>query len=236
MIAKRSFKLAIPIVGTAVMLSTLMLTPVAQAAPTDTPGTGEEVRIGKTLEDSTLIGISGEEPQDVSARSIPLNPQDVFECDFNNNPDHVVLEIYTYQYGGGSEPLVWTGGDVDLECGTDSSSGYKHIRQRHQYPTPTLPNAWETVRDSASDALGYTSPQVWDEYMVHAIHDSLDYSLPYPRDIGNDKTCFSAPFHIYKGAQIFASYYVNTILSSSNYIVVTAYPSTNSAYSDCTQE
>jgi hypothetical protein len=205
------------------------------AAVVPDPGVGEEVRIGKTLEESTLIGISGEEPEQVSTRSIPLNPQDVWECDFASNPDHVVLEIETWQYSNGGV-TTWPGGDVDMLCGTDASSGYKHIRQRHQHPTPTLPNAWETVRQSASDALGYTSPQVWDEYMVHALHDSLDYSYPYPKNVGNQKVCFSAPFRIYKGDQIYASYYVNTIISKSNFIVVTAYPSTNSFVSDCTQE
>jgi hypothetical protein len=140
-----------------------------------------------------------------------------------------------WRFGNGTD-ITWPGGDVDLRSGTDTTSGYKHIRQRHQYPVPTLPNAWETVRQSASDALGYTSSAVWDKYMIHAIRDSLDYAYPYPTNIGNQKVCFSAPFRIYKGAQTYASYYVNTVISKSNFIVVTAYPSSNSQYSDCSQE
>lgn len=208
-------------------------------AATASAGTGEEVRFGPSLEHSVLIGVSGEDPAaksgTVSPQSIPFNPNDSLQCDALNNADYVLADIYSYAYSSpdGSQTL-WPGGDIDLLCGTDNSSGFKHIRSRHQYPSFGAIHGWETVRASASDALGYTAPQSWDEFMIHAVHDTLDYSYPSPQ-VNNEKqkVCFSAPFHIYKGASIYASYYANTVVSKNNFIIVTAFLSNVSQASAC---
>lgn len=69
--------------------------------------------------------------------------------------------------------------------------------------------------------------------MDHAIEDSLDYPMPFPRDAGSNKACFSTIFRIWVGADPVYSWYVNTIISMNNDVVITAYPSDNSAVSDC---
>jgi hypothetical protein len=63
-----------------------------------------------------------------------------------------------------------------------------------------------------------------------------DYSYPSPQTIPGDKVCFSAKFRIYVGDQVYASYYANTIVSKTNYSVVTAFLSNNSQASACRQE
>lgn len=83
--------------------------------------------------------------------------------------------------------------------------------------------------------LGLLVPLVWEQYMVHAVQGSLDFASQYPKNIGDQKVCSSAPFHLSQGAQIFASNFLNTIISKSNFSVVTAYPSTNSQFSACNQ-
>ncbi|WP_146114380.1 hypothetical protein [Microbacterium sp. MYb72] len=195
----------------------------------------EEVRFGATYEESVVLGLVGEEPTGgVSSRSIPFNPIDSLQCDVMNNADHVLIDdMYTYAYANGAE-VLWPGGDVDLLCGTDTTSGFKHIRSRHQWPGVGGSNGWETVRASASAALGYTAPQTWDEFMIHAVHDTLDYSFPEPVvNQAQQKVCFSAPFHIWKGTQVYATYYANTVVSKSNFIVVTAFLSNSSYFSAC---
>ncbi len=129
--------------------------------------------------------------------------------------------------------IVWSGGDLDLLCGTDATSGYEHIRQRHQWSSPNFPNSWETVRSSASDALGYTAPQSWDEFMAHAVEDTLDYDVLPEHNNAQQKACFAMPFNIWKGEKIYASYFANTVVSKSNYIIITAFLSNNSQASAC---
>ncbi|MEN2741249.1 hypothetical protein ABCS02_25980 [Microbacterium sp. X-17] len=233
--------------ATAATADSLQPTPAVGGAQ---PG-GEEVRFGTTLEDSVLLGVAGQDSGGVASpnsggvaspegggvtiQTIPFNPGDVAACNLANNPNWVIVEnIHTFPYDNGSGNPAWSGGDVDLLCGTETTSGFKHIRDRHQWGQIGSPNGWETVRASASGALGYQSPQSWDEYMIHAVHDTLDYANPYPAvNQEQQKVCFSAPFHIWKGTQIYASYYANTVLSKSNYIVITAFLSNNSQASAC---
>ncbi|MEU4014094.1 hypothetical protein AB0E56_02405 [Microbacterium sp. NPDC028030] len=61
-------------------------------------------------------------------------------------------------------------------------------------------------------------------------------SYPHPQTVPGDKVCFSAPFRIFKDGQVYASFYANTIVSKTNYIVITAYPSDNSQASACLQD
>lgn len=138
----------------------------------------QQVRVGTTLEDSVLVGESSE--SGISTQSVPFNPNDVLQCNVRNQAEHVLETVENWPYGSGSQ-TIWPGGDIDLLYGTENTSGFKHIRDRHQYASTTHPNGWETYRASASSALGYEAPQSWDEYMMHAIHDTLDYSSPLPR-------------------------------------------------------
>lgn len=69
--------------------------------------------------------------------------------------------------------------------------------------------------------------------MDHAIQDTLDMPMPLPSDIGNNKACFSAPFYIWVGTEIYSYWYANTILSVNNNRVITAYLSDNDYVSDC---
>lgn len=73
----------------------------------------------------------------------------------------------------------------------------------------------------------------WDDYMDHAIQDSLDFAMPFPADLGNNKACFSTVFFIWVGEDPVYQWYVNTIMSTNNDLIITAYPSDNSAVSDC---
>ncbi len=69
--------------------------------------------------------------------------------------------------------------------------------------------------------------------MVRAVNDALTQSNPYPvYNKVNNTVCFSAPYYIFKGTRVYASYYVNVVVSKSNHSLVTAYPS-NSFKSAC---
>lgn len=220
--------------GSAALLVGMIAGPAipATADVNEAPDDGVEVRIGTSLEDSVLLGSAGEEPE-ASVFSIPFNPVDVAQCNVLNNAEHVLTTIDSWPYTNGSL-TIWSGGDIDLECGTEDTSGFKHIRDRHQFASWNHPNGWETVRASASAALGYESPQTWDEFMIHAVEDTLDYSMPTPVvNYANDTVCFSAPFNIFVGGSIYASYYANTVVSRSNYTFVTAYLSDISYASAC---
>lgn len=57
--------------------------------------------------------------------------------------------------------------------------------------------------------------------------------MPVPRDIGSNKDCFSTIFHIWVGETPKYSWYVNSIMSVNNRLVISAYPSDNALVSDC---
>jgi len=200
---------------------------------TETATPTQEVRFGPSLEESVLIGVATAPTSGgMTTQSIPLSPQDIFECDIKSNKNHVVWETESWTRKQGSTTL-WAGGDLDLRCGSDSTSGYKHIRHRHQYASASFPNAWETVRASASKALGHQAPQPWDSFMSRAVMDTLKNDLIPAVNSAQQKACFAAPFHIWKGGKKFASYYANTVVSKSNYIIITAFLSNNSQASAC---
>lgn len=69
--------------------------------------------------------------------------------------------------------------------------------------------------------------------MIHAVSDTLDYTVLPQRNYADQKICFAVPFNIWKGDQLYASYYANTIVSTSNYTIITAFLSNNSQASAC---
>jgi hypothetical protein len=70
------------------------------AAAEQVPAVGEEVRFGRTLEDSVHLGYSGDAP--AASRSIPFNPVDSLQCDVLNNANHELVTMYTLPYDNGS--------------------------------------------------------------------------------------------------------------------------------------
>lgn len=103
---------------------------------------------------------------------------------------------------------------------------------------PTSMNARVPPQFVGDDSLfsnrgGCKSGIPWDDYMDHAIQDSLDFTTPFPINIGGGKACFSTNFHIWVGDSICASWYVNSIVSVNNHLVVIAYPSDIANRSDC---
>lgn len=171
--------------------------------------------MGKTLEDSTLIGISGE-PE---ASTNLFDPVDSLQCDALGNAGHVIETHYVYQFN------IYPAGLIDLKCGTDTTSGFKHIRFRHQWAPPGYVGSWEGVRQAASNELGYPAPETWDDFMWNAVTDSLDQPIAPPVAQEGNKVCFSTTFNIWRGTKPVALFWVNTIMSVNNRIVITAYPS-----------
>ncbi|WP_460800719.1 hypothetical protein [Microbacterium sp. GXF6406] len=161
-----------------------------------------------------------------------FDPIDSLQCDVLGNADHTITNYSIYRFDTPSGDPWITAGAVSLLCGTDTTSGFKHIRSRHQSSTSFHPNSWETIRSSAI-AAGANPGIPWDDYMDHAIQDSLDFAMPFPANIGGGKACFSTIFHIWVGEEVYASWYVNSIVAVSNRLVVTAYPSDIAYTSDC---
>lgn len=190
---------------------------VAAPAAGESSEQSVEIRMGKTLEDSTLIGIENDPVMSTDL----FDPSDSLFCDGANDPNHVVETHYTYGF-----PLL-SAGNVDLFCGTNTSMGFKHIRARHQWNPPGYTGSWEGVRAAATAALGYTAPLTWDDYMWDAVKVTLDIPITPPYATGPGKLCFTSDYYIWKGSEKAAAFYVNTIVSQNNRLVITAYPSDN---------
>lgn len=206
--------------------------PATVVVPNTTPEDqepGQEIRLGHTLDDSTLIGITGEE----SVQPLLLDPVDVLNCQTLNNADHVVKPYDVFWPTSHPDGSPWiAAGAFNLKCGTAYTNGWKHIQDRHQYSTSSHPNSWESIRAAAA-SVGGNPVFAWDDYMDHAIQDTIDYPMPVPRDIGSNKACFSTIFHIWVGETPKYSWYVNSIMSVNNRLVISAYPSDNALVSDC---
>lgn len=218
---------------TTVMLFALLPASAAHAAATEDQATGDEpveVRMGATLEDSVLIGYEGDPP----VTPFLFDIGDSIACDLANNADHVIATIPdTFPYANGNL-TIWPGGDVDLACGTDTTSGFKHIRARHQFGVPGHPNSWELLRSSASAALGYETSYSWDDFMFDASKDAIAWSYPTPvKQSSNQTTCFSADYYIWKGDVPYSQWKANVIVSYTSFEIVTSFLSDYSWVSDC---
>lgn len=205
----------------------------ASASTSDAPEPDDhpvEVRMGATLEDSVFLGYEDTPP----ITPFLFDIGDTIACDWAGNADHVVATIEdTYPYTNGST-TIWPGGDVDLACGTNETSGFKHIRARHQNGVPGHPNSWELLKDSASDALGYETSYSWDDFMFDASHDAIFWSHPTPvKQTANQTTCFSADYYIWKDGVPYSQWKANVIVSYTSFEIVTSFLSDYSWVSDC---
>lgn len=207
-------------------------TDVAHPAAADNTAStdGLEVRIGTEYEDSTVVGLVGDEP---GITPYLFDPGDSLNCDLLNDANWTITNYFHYATDHPTTGNSWVPqGYTPLLCGTDTTSGFKHIRYRHQWGNTLHPHSWEAFRQSAIDA-GASTAFSWDDYMDKAIKDTLDFPYPYPSDQGNGKACFSVDFYVWVGDEIYSSWYANTILSVNNNRVITAYLSDNNYYSDC---
>ena len=106
-------------------------------------------------------------------------------------------------------------GVVDLRCG-DSKSGYVHVRANHQ-------NQWQ----SRINAVGGSGN--WDDLMAWATGEALRApEAGYPKDVGGGKWCYTAPIFM-SGPRGTVQYKPTIIVSTNNKLVITSYPSTNTA-------
>jgi hypothetical protein len=194
----------------------------------DPDNIGKELRIGPSLEDSVSLGVVGDPPMTANL----FDPIDTYQCEVIGNADHMIVEVYTYEIGTPSGGYLWPGGDTDLRCGTTSTSGWKHIQERHQWPNSFHPYAWESIRYEASRILGHPSEASWDDYMWDAVQ--WTFAEPAERSyLGNDKVCLSVDYALWLDYQPVTWFYVNTIASRNNLLVISAYPSDSRYYTDC---
>ena len=188
---------------------------------------GSEIRVGATYEESTLIGVTGD-----LVSPYLFDPIDSFQCEVIHNADHMIVEMDTWPITTPSGGYLWSGGDTDLRCGTEQTSGWWHIQSRHQKSTAAHPNSWETIRDSASAVLGYETYFSWDDFMWMAVQDMFTYPMETSYE-GNDKVCISNTFSIWKDDVPVYTFWVNTIASRNNLLIISAYPSDIMYLSDC---
>ncbi|WP_295791414.1 hypothetical protein [uncultured Microbacterium sp.] len=199
---------------------------------------GETLLAGTSFETAKVIGQVGvaevsDKPQ-MGTFSVPLDPTDWAVCDVGGDANRVLGTIYTWPFTNAGENLWW-GGDVDLLCGTPSTSGWKHIRDRHQYDSPGHPNSYEDVRGVFYKLTGNLPSAPWDFYMWEAVTATLDQpEHPIMVNKSEQKTCFHAPYRIFTGnGQVVAWWTNNVILSRNNFTIITAFFSDNTGQHDC---
>lgn len=102
-------------------------------------------------------------------------------------------------------------GKIDLFCG-DGTSGYIHIRNRHE-------SQWATVVPGSN----------WDDIMDFSVRQSVQTpSSGYPKNIGSNKYCYSTPIQIKNSKGVVVkTYHPTVIVSVNNKKVITAYPTTS---------
>lgn len=211
--------------GTALALTALMATGSAAAAAQNPvipdPG-NEEIRIGSTYEDAMFLGVA-DEPQ---VSPYLFDPVDAFNCEVLKNPNHMIVEIDTWEIQTPTGGFLWPGGDTDLLCGTATTSGWWHIQSRHEKSSPMHPYSWTTIREAAKDALGYEPSATWDDFMWNAVMDSFEFPFA-SSSAGNNKVCLSTTMSIWEGTTPVDTFWVNTVAARDNMLIVTAYPSDN---------
>lgn len=105
-------------------------------------------------------------------------------------------------------------GTVNLLCGT-STSGYIHIRVRHE-------TQWVSQMGG---------PGAWDDYMVWASGNALQYPKVSNFQSGQ-KRCYTTPIKVYRVQNGVTTYWKTfnptVVISTNNKIVITSIPTTNS--------
>lgn len=185
----------------------------AVASPPDpiTDSTGYYVVVGEEVYSPTEgVEPSTDRPSPALRRGgsvspMLLDPVDSLQCNVRNNANHMVTS-YTAVAGGG-----FAGGTIRLFCGTSTTSGFKHIRDRHQ-------------ADWAAKLTKYGLGGTWDDFMDFATRQSL--AAPSRAvDQGYGKSCYTTPVQIRRADGVIAeTFYPRVIISRNNTLVITSIP------------
>lgn len=152
--------------------------------------------------DWTWIGDQGT-PSDGDAAPFLLDPVDLVQCNIRNNASHTVT------WWTAKKTINYSGGRTDLKCGTQTSSGYKHIKFKHQ-------SEWQ---DRANEIGG----GAWDDMMNWVVGTTLEYpSATYTQS--GLKACYTTTIAVVKNGKIVKTYNPRIIVSVNNKIVITAIP------------
>lgn len=132
-----------------------------------------------------------------------MNPISMWACDLGLSGWGV--ETFTTAHDG----------TVNLLCGT-TTSGYIHIKNSHA-------TQW------ASQMGG---PGAWDDYMVWATANALQYPAASHLQSGQ-KRCYTTPIRVYKVVngqpQYLKTFNPTVVISTNNKIVITSFPSSLSS-------
>lgn len=200
-------------VASALALST---TPIATAAEAPEPASDEFYVVAGNGAVWAPSGLEHWEPAPAprpkrgEVTPMLLDPVDSYQCNVRNNSSHMITS-YSAARGGG-----YGGGTIRLFCGThnastNTGSGFKHIRERHQ-------GEWQTKKDSWG--LGGT----WDDFMDWATASALA-APSEATDQGNGKSCFTAPIQLRRSdGTVAATFYPRVIISRNNTLVITSIP------------
>jgi hypothetical protein len=161
--------------------------------------------------DITANGITTDEPaerpDDGMIQPYVYGPVDSYWCDTLNDTYHMVTN-YDSAPGDGN----FSGGEVRLYCGTNTSHGYKHIRYRHK-------SDWQNKMNSTGGAGAAT----WDDFMDFAVFSALD-NPNFTDNQGNGKTCYTTPIHLYNDGAYQGTMWPSVVISRNNRLVITAFP------------
>lgn len=141
-------------------------------------------------------------PPGVASASL-LGPVDALNCNTLKRAGHVVT---TYQ---AKKKPGFSGGRIKLECGVDQSSGYRHIRYRHQ-------NDW--TRKMAPMRGN------WDDFMDFATRQSLAAPSNFV-DQGGGRLCYTTLIQVRdRPGKVIKSFYPRIAISKNNRRVITSIP------------
>lgn len=122
---------------------------------------------------------------------------------FNNEK----FTIKSYQTSGTN----FYSGTVALQCGADSTHGYRHIAFEHQAH-------WESKRNSS----GLTAIS-WDDVMSNMVRASLE-APQSTSSLAGSKGCYWAKYSLITVNANCLPISVKTIISTNNRRIITAYP------------
>lgn len=132
-----------------------------------------------------------------------LNPFDWLSCNNPNDPFHVIT-TWSSKYQG----------NVALQCGKATTSGYNHISARHKVEWQNLINR-------------FGGGSSWDDFMAYVTKAALS-SPSAIYGAGFEKVCYTTPINMINhnnGDK--ATLSPTIIISSNNKIVITSYPGGN---------
>jgi hypothetical protein len=161
---------------------------------------------GEQMSPSEPLGWKSARPASTSVVSpFLLDPVDAFQCNVSNNASHTVT------WWTAKKTSTYAGGRIDLKCGTATTSGYKHIKARHQ-------TDWQ---NRVNQAGGGTA---WDDLLNFSVAQAFKAPSSVVNQ-GSGKICYTTPIRLYKSnGTLITTYYPRAVLSSTNKILITAFP------------